>query len=167
MAWRRGRFRSRPTTSPNPLNNQRGFTLLELVVASALAVLVIVAAFDTTWRGLFLVKLMQKDFDETAELRNAVHWVTRDLRRASAVAGAGPGRLELTAAGGEAVAYALDGGSLVRTEGASRRTVARGLAAAGFSAEEKEGGVLVAAEFTAERGGSVRTAVWVPGGNGT
>jgi len=138
-----------------------------MVIAAALAVLVIVAAFDTSWRGLFLAKLMQKNFNETAELRNAAYWVTGDLRRASAVVEAAPGRLELTSADGRTVAYALDGGSLVRTEGASRRTVARGLTAADFSADERDGGVLVAAEFRGERGGSVRTAVWVPGGGGT
>lgn len=137
-----------------------------MVVAGALAVLVIVAAFDTSWRGLFLVKMMQKNFNETSELRNAAYWVTGDLRRASAVVDAAPGRLELTSAGGRTVAYALDGGSLVRTEGASRRTVARGLAAAEFSADGRDGGVLVAAEFRGERGGSVRTAVWVPAASG-
>ncbi|KYH30646.1 hypothetical protein MOMUL_29790 [Moorella mulderi DSM 14980] len=136
------------------------------MVASALAALVIVAALDTTWRGLFLAKLAQKQFDETTELRNAAQWVTRDLRRASAVAEAGPGRLEFTSADGGTVAYALDGGSLVRTEGASRRTVAKGLTAAAFSADEREGGVLVTAEFTGERGGNVRTAVWVPAASG-
>ena len=138
-----------------------------MVIAATLAVLVIVAASDTSWRALFLTKLMQKDFNETSELRNAAYWVTGDLRRASAVVDAAPGRLELTSAGGRTVAYALDGGSLVRAEGASRRTVARGLTAADFSADERDGGVLVAAEFRGERGGSVRTAVWVPGGGGT
>lgn len=140
---------------------------MELVAASALAVLVIAAALDFTWRGLLFSKQTQKRFDETTELRNAAYWVTGDLRRASAVVGAAPGRLELTSADGRTVAYALDGGSLVRTEGTSKRTVARGLTAADFSAEEKDGGVLVAAEFRGERGGSVRTAVWMPSGSGT
>jgi hypothetical protein len=139
--------------------DSRGFTLAEAVLAAGLAVLVLLAALEVSWRVWGLVGSSRARFDEEAELRNAAYWVTRDLRRAEAVDGAAPGRLELTV-GGNTVAYTLDGGSLVREEGGTKRAVARGLAAADFSAEERDGGVLVTAEFRGQKGG-VRACAWV------
>lgn len=141
------------------VHDNRGFTLAEAVLAAGLAVLVLLAALELSWRVWGLVGSSRARFNEDAELRNAAYWVTRDLRQAEAVGNATAGRLEVSV-GGNTVAYTLDGGSLVRTEGTSRRTVARGLMAADFSADKRQGGVLVTAEFRGQKGG-VRACVWV------
>jgi len=141
----------------------RGFTLAEAVLAAGLAVLVLLAALEVSWRVWGLVGSSRARFNEDTELRNAAYWVTRDLRRAEAVGNATAGRLDLTLADGTAVSYALDGGSLVRTEGTSRRTVAKGLTAADFSADKRQGGALVTTEFRGQKGG-VRACVWVYSG---
>lgn len=142
------------------LRDQRGFTLLELVVAAGLAVLILVFAFDVTWRALSIVHAQQGSFNETTELRDAAMWVSRDLRCADGVTEAAPGRLVLTVSGAT-VTYSLEENEITREEGGSRRAVARGIAEANFGAEDRDGSVLVTAEFTGEKGGKVRTCVCI------
>lgn len=144
--------------------DSRGFTLAEAVLAAGLAALVLFAALDISWRVWGLVGAGRARFDEESELRGATYWVTRDLRRAEEVNDAAPGGLDLTVNGGT-VSYVLRDGSLVRCESGSERIVARGLAAAAFSADEREGGKLVVVELAGSKGGKVRTCVWVYAGS--
>lgn len=147
-----------------------GFTLLEVTVAASLAILVFATALDLSWRGLGLGEKARRGFDETVELRSAVAWVTRDLRRARAVDYALPGSLSVVvqdASGpggnwGEGiVTYQLENGNLIRDDMGWVKTVARGLARADFSAEERDGGVLITAEFIGANGGRSRACVWI------
>lgn len=141
------------------VRDKYGFTLIEVALAAGLTVLVLLAALEVSWRVWGLVGISSVNFNENAELRNATYWVTRDLRRAETIDAAIPGRLVITA-GNNTIVYTLDGDSLVRGEGNSRRTVAKGITVADFSADKRDGGVLVAAEFKGQKGG-VRTCVWV------
>lgn len=144
--------------------DSRGFTLAEAVLAAGLAALVLFAALDISWRVWGIAKTGNDRFNETTELRDAAMWVTRDLRQAEKVNDASPGRLDLTVNDGT-VYYTLRGGGLVRGEGNSKRVVARGVAAADFSADKRKDGVLVTVELKGEKGGKVRTCVWVYAGS--
>jgi hypothetical protein len=140
--------------------DSRGLTLVETVAAAGLIFLVLIAALELSWRVWDFAAKGRESFNETTELRTAVMWVSRDLRRAEDVDDAAPGRLVLTV-NGTAVTYTLDGDELTREEGGSRRVVARGIAKADFGAGSREGGVLVTAELTGKKGNEVRTCVWV------
>lgn len=146
------------------VKDSRGFTLLGVTVAIGLMALVLVVALELSWRAWGLAAGSRESFNETTELRSAAMWVSRDLRRAGGVTEAAPGRLVLTVSGAT-VSYSLDGNELTREEGGSRRAVARGIAEANFGAEERNGGALVTAEFTGEKGGKVRTCVLVYAGS--
>lgn len=144
----------------NAIRNSRGFTLVEVVLAAGLAVLVLLAALGISWRAWGLLSKDRARFDETTELRSAAMWVTRDLRCAGGVAEVSASRLSLDI-DGSTVTYTLGGGKLTREEGGAWRIVARGLTGADFSSESRDGGVLVTVEFAGEKGGKVRTCVWV------
>ncbi|MGB9887077.1 MAG: hypothetical protein ACPLRW_08775 [Moorellales bacterium] len=140
---------------------------MEVVVAAGLAVVVFVAALDLSWRGLGLVEKARRGFEEAAELRNAAAWVTRDLRRAESIDWAASGSLSMQVwdSGGGwgmgTVVYELRDGVLVRDDMGWVKEVARGLERADFCVEERDGGVLVTAEFAGKNGGRARTCVWV------
>ena len=145
------------------MHNRRGFTLLEVILVASLAALVLLAGLEISWRVWSVVGTSRENFNEDAELRNAVYWVTRDLRRAEAVNTAVPGRLAVSTAS-KTIVYTFDNKSLIRNENNSQRIVAKGITAADFSAKEQDGGILVIAEFKGQKRG-IRTCVWIYTGN--
>lgn len=149
------------------LSDSRGLALWEAVVAAALLAALLLAALQLSLRAWDVPARLRHATDEMTELRNACLWVEKDLRRARDVDYAAPGGLSLSvwdsAGGGGAgtVAYELHDGALVRDDMGWRRTVARGLERADFFAEERDGGVLVTAEFEGKDGRKMKTSVWV------
>jgi hypothetical protein len=149
------------------LESSRGFTLAEVAVAAGLVAVLLFAALDISWRAWGILSRGRAGFDETTELRSAAEWVCRDLRRADDIDWAAPGSLSLVvwdAAGSwgrGTVVYELQDGALVRDDMGWRRVVARGLESADFFAEERDGGVLVTADFAGKNGRRVRTCVWL------
>lgn len=141
------------------MHNRRGFTLLEVILVASLAALVLLAALEISWRVWNVVGTSRENFNEDAELRNAVYWVTRDLRRTEAVNTAIPGKLVISTAN-KTIVYMLDNESLTRNENNSQRIVAKGITAANFSAKEQDSGILVTAEFRGQKRG-IRTCVLV------
>lgn len=140
--------------------DSRGFTLVETVVTSGLIFLVLIIALELSWCVWGFATKGRESFDEITELRSAVMWVSRDLRRAVKVGETAPGRLVLTVSDDNVVSYVLQDGELIRKEKGLHRIVARSMTGAGFSRDDRDGGVLVTAEFAGKKE-RVRTCVWV------
>jgi hypothetical protein len=124
------------------LKDKKGLMLLEVVVASSLAMMLLLVILDMSWRvwGVFGVGKVQ--FDETSELRKAIYWVTRDLRSADKNTivivdannniGIEPHTLTMnigTPDVPDVVIYKIDSSNkLVRIENGIQRTIASGIA---------------------------------------
>lgn len=141
------------------LKGSGGFTLLEVVVAVALSAMILVVAGDISWRVWGAVNNSKAKFDSNVELHNGMYWVTNDLRKADAVEIITPTKLRIQSKGNE-VLYYDSGGSLVREYNGSKRIVARNITGVGFSADSREGGVLVNI-MLGSFGKEARTSVWV------
>jgi len=141
------------------IHNNRGFTLLEVILVSGLAALVFIAALEISWRTWSVVGTNREHFNEDAELRNAIHWVTRDLRRTETVTTAIQDKLVIDTAN-QIITYTLVNDTLIRSKNNSQRIIAKGIKYVNFSAEEQDNNMLVTAEFRGQKRG-VRTCVLV------
>jgi prepilin-type N-terminal cleavage/methylation domain-containing protein len=71
--------------SSNLKRNQKGFTLVELIIVVALAGIIVVAA-TTTFHQVLLGTTLSNDRNSAVnQLRNAVHWISRDAQMAQIV----------------------------------------------------------------------------------
>jgi type II secretory pathway pseudopilin PulG len=135
---------------------ESGFTLVEALVAFAVISVALLVVFEAWWRGSVLAAQGERAYLDAEELRQAVMWVTTDLRKAKEVLRAAPGSLVLVQDAGS-VTYSLSGDQLLREAGGAPKTVARGLAIADFSKQ----GSLVTAVFVSRTGKRVETGVCV------
>ncbi|MDI6604228.1 MAG: hypothetical protein QME35_03675 [Thermoanaerobacteraceae bacterium] len=150
------------------LKGNKGLTLLEVVVASSLAMMLLLVVLEMSWRVWGVFGISKVHFDETSELRKAIYWVTRDLRSADKntivivdamkdpitnnIIGIEPHTLTMNIGTADVVTYKIDSSNnLVRIENGIQRTIASGIAfdknVVNFSKENKVGGTLVTVTF--------------------
>ena len=117
------------------MKRQRGFTLVELIVATAITGL-IVSGLGTAIYQIFTVTEYGNDkLTATHELQNVAHWFSLDGQRAGAASGGN--ELVLTLSDDSSITYSLVGTELYRTAGASNMTLAQNITSANFSVENR------------------------------
>ncbi len=113
------------------MKGQRGYTLVELLVATAISGL-IMSGVGTAIHQIVTVSEYGNDkLTAMHEVQNAAHWFTIDGQKASAAVG-GNG-LVLTLPDTSSITYTVVGTELRRTAGGSQMTLAQNITGASFS----------------------------------
>jgi type II secretory pathway pseudopilin PulG len=117
------------------MNGQKGMTMVELVVSIATTG-IIVAFLGTAIYQIITVSEYGNDrLTATHELENVAHWFNIDGQGAKAAQG-GPA-LALTMADNSSITYTLSGTEVRRTAGGNQMTLARNIASASFSIDNR------------------------------
>ena len=117
------------------MNTQRGFTLVELVIATAISGLIISVLGTAIYQIITTTEHGNDRLTAMHELQNAAHWVSIDGQSASTASG-GNG-LVLTLPDSSSITYTVVGTELCRTAGGSQMTLAQDITSADFSIENQ------------------------------
>jgi prepilin-type N-terminal cleavage/methylation domain-containing protein len=120
------------------MKSQKGFTLVELVIAAAITGL-IVTSLGVAVQQTFTVTDSGNDrMLAMHELQNAARWVNHDGQMAStAISEDEPAKLSLTLPDDSSITYTVVGTELHRTAGESQMTLARNISSISFSVENR------------------------------
>jgi len=121
------------------MKNQKGFTLIELVIAAAITGL-IVTSLGVAVQQTFTVTDSGNDrMLATHELQNAARWVSRDGQMASTavIATDEEDKLVLTLPDDSSITYTVEDTELLRTADGSQMTLARNISSISFSIENR------------------------------
>jgi prepilin-type N-terminal cleavage/methylation domain-containing protein len=113
------------------MKNERGFTLVELLVVTAITGIIVTVLGTAIYQLSTVSEYGDARLTALHELQNAAYWFNLDGQMAvSATGGAG---LSLTLPSSALITYTLAGTSLTRTAGASSITLAQNITTASFS----------------------------------
>ncbi len=113
------------------MKGQQGMTLAELVVAIAATGIIVVFLGTAIYQIITVSGYGNDRLTATHELENIAHWFNLDGQGAKVAAG-GP-TLALTMSDNSSVTYGLSGTQMIRTAGGYPMTLARNIASASFS----------------------------------
>ncbi len=112
-------------------SDERGFTLVELIIAAAITGLIASFLGTSIYQMLTVTEYGNGRLTALHELQNAAHWFRLDGQRAvSASTGSG---MVLTIPESSPVTYSLVGTELYRSVGGAQMTLARNITGASFS----------------------------------
>jgi prepilin-type N-terminal cleavage/methylation domain-containing protein len=114
---------------------EKGFSLVELVVATAISGLVISGLGTAIYQILTVTEYGNDKLTAAHELQNAAHWFSLDGQKANTATGGSA--LVLTLPDESSVTYAVVGTELRRTAGDSVMTLAQNITSASFSVENR------------------------------
>ena len=117
------------------IKGERGFTLAELLVATAISGLVISGLGTAVHQILTVTEYGYDRLKATHELQNVAHWFSLDGQMAEAASGGN--ELVLTQSDGSLVTYTLMGTELYRMAGVSNMTLAQNISSANFLVEDR------------------------------
>ena len=117
------------------MREERGFTLVELVIATAITGIIIGVLGTAVHQILTVTDYGNDKLTAMHELQNAAHWFNFDGQRASTATGGS--QLVLTLPDDSSVTYSLSGTNLRRTAGGSPMTLAQNITSANFSVENR------------------------------
>jgi prepilin-type N-terminal cleavage/methylation domain-containing protein len=117
------------------MRNERGFTLVEMLVATAIAGILSIALVGTVFQVTTVAVNGTDKLAAANDIQNAVHQINRDGHMASAAVGGNS--LTLTYPSASEVVYSLVGDELLRTASGSDTVVAGGTASASFSVVDR------------------------------
>lgn len=144
------------------VNDQRGMTLAELLVATAALALVAIAMWSLTAFGFRANARDEADLASLIGQRTAISRISRDVRAADAVAVSPDGlRLNLTARGAPLSYYSDERGQLVREEGGQTTIVAANAGALTFSLSAPAGRPVVSISSVSQTGRRLTVSVAV------
>ena len=113
------------------MKNQGGFTLVELIIATAITGLIISVLGTVTFQIFNVTNYGNDKMLAMHELQNAAHWVTFDGQKASTATG-GSG-LVLTLPDSSSITYTVNGTELRRTADGAQMILAQNISSANFS----------------------------------
>jgi prepilin-type N-terminal cleavage/methylation domain-containing protein len=117
------------------VNTQKGMTMVELVVATAVAGIIVVFLGTAIYQILTVSGYGNNRLIAAHELENAAYWFNRDGQQAvSASGGAG---LSLTLSDNSTVNYSLSSAELRRTAGGNAIILARNIISLSFSVSNR------------------------------
>ena len=116
------------------MNSERGFTLVELVIATAIMGILMSVLGTAVYQILTVTDYGNDKLAALHELQNAAHWFNFDGQQASAATGGS--QLVLTLPDDSSITYALSGTNLQRTADGATMTLAQNIASAGFSVDD-------------------------------
>ena len=114
---------------------ERGFTLVEMLVAAAIAGLLSIALVGTVFQVTTVAVNGTDKLAASNDIQNAVHRISRDGQTASGAVGGSS--LTLTYPSASQVLYSLVGDELLRTVSGSDTVVARDIASVSFSVTDR------------------------------
>jgi len=117
------------------MNTQKGMTMVELVVATAVTGIIVVFLGTAIYQILTVTGYGNNRLIAAHELENAAYWLNRDGQQ-SITASGGSG-LSLTLSDNSTVTYALTGTELRRTAGGNNIILARNIASLNFSVSNR------------------------------
>ena len=117
------------------MKSERGFTLVELVIATAITGLIVGVLCTAIYQIFTVTEYGNDKMMAMHELQNAAHWVSLDGQQASAASGGD--ELTLTLPDDSSITYALVDTELRRTAGESEMTLARNISGISFSIENR------------------------------
>jgi prepilin-type N-terminal cleavage/methylation domain-containing protein len=117
------------------MNTQKGMTLVEMVVATAVTGIIVVFLGTSIYQILTISGYGNNRLIAAHELENAAYWLKFDGQQA--VAASGSSGLSLTLSDNSTVTYSLNGTELRRTAGGNIMTLARNIASLNFSVSSR------------------------------
>ena len=114
---------------------EQGFSLVELLVATAITGLVVSGLGTAIYQIITVTEYGNDKLTATHELQNAAHWFSLDGQRASTASGGS--ELVLTLSDDSLITYSLVDTELYRTAGGSNMTLAQNITSANFSVENR------------------------------
>lgn len=113
------------------ISEQRGFTLVELIIATAITGLIVSVLGTIIYQIVTVTDYGNDKLTATHELQNVAHWFNLDGQRASSASGGV--KLVLTLPDESTISYNVVGTELYRITGSSNMTLARNISNADFS----------------------------------
>ena len=138
------------------MKGQRGFTLVELVIAVAITGLIVSFLSTASYQIITVTEYGNDKMTAMHELQNAAHWVCLDGQMANTASGGN--ELVLTLNDDLLITYTVNGTELRRMAGDSQMTLARNITSANFSVENR----IITMTITSDLGGR-----WDVSENGT
>ncbi len=117
------------------MNGQKGMTMVELLVAVAVTGIIVVFLGTAIYQIITVSEYGNDRLTAMHELQNSAHWFNLDGQKA-ATANVN-GELLLTISETTSITYSLVGTELRRTSGGSPMTLARNIASAAFSIDNR------------------------------
>ncbi len=117
------------------IKGERGFTLAELLVATAITGLVISGLGTAIYQIITVTEYGYDRLRATHELQNVAHWFSLDGQMAGAASGGS--ELVLTQSDGSLITYTLLDTELYRMAGGSNMTLAQNITSANFLVENR------------------------------
>jgi prepilin-type N-terminal cleavage/methylation domain-containing protein len=116
-------------------SDERGFTMVELIMATAITGLIVSFLGTSIYQMLTVTEYGNDSLTATHELQNAAHWFGLDGQKAS-TANADSGLL-LTISDDSSITYSLVGTELRRIIDSTHMILARNITSANFSIENR------------------------------
>lgn len=113
------------------MNRERGFTLVELIIAIAVTGLIVGVLGTATFQIVNVTDYGRNKLVAAHELQNVAHWVGRDVQMADNATGGS--ELVLTLSDNSSITYTVHSTALLRTAGGSPMTLAQNITGANFS----------------------------------
>ena len=138
------------------MKGERGFTLVEILIATAIMGLIISVLGTDIYHGVTIPEYGSDRMIAMHELQNAAHWVSLDGQMARTASGGN--ELVMTLPDDSLITYTVVGTKLRRTASDSQMTLARNITSANFSVENR----IITMTITSDLGGR-----WDVSENGT
>jgi prepilin-type N-terminal cleavage/methylation domain-containing protein len=113
------------------LNNQKGLTMVELIMAVAVTGIIIAFTGIAVYQIINVSGYGNDHLSAQHELQNAASWFHQDTQ--GAISASGTSQLNLTLSDNSTVTYALASGELRRTAGIVQSTIARNISSVAFT----------------------------------
>ena len=116
-------------------SDEHGLTMVELIIATAVTGIIVSFLGTSIYQMLTITEYGNSRLTAMHELQNAAHWFNLDGQRA--ISANANGELLLTISESSSITYSLVGTELRRTAGGDYMTLAKNIASADFSIDNR------------------------------